>query len=1043
VLRSLVGRVRELADLEQALIRAVAGHGNLVMLSGEPGIGKTRLAEEIAERAEQLGAQVVWGRAWEVSGGPACGPWLPLLRACGAGDALVAMTGDPESALVKRGAAVVALLRQLAAERPVILVFDDLHAANVSSLALLAHVARELRGLRVLIIGTHREVEARRAPQVAALLAQSARAGAARPLGRLDAGAVAAWIAAALGAESSPALAAAVHAATEGNPLFVDAVVQLICARGQGELAPGFALPGSIRAAVDELVSLVPGAARGVLDCAAVLGRECSIAALQLLCAQPVDEVLAALDAAIAAGVVEPQPRPSQPVRFVHVLVREAIYQDLPAARRIELHARAGAALQQLHAGEPVHLAELAHHAFEGAPVGSWAEAARLSAQAGQRALGLGAFDDAAEHLDHALIALGRSGSDAPRIALLIQLGEAQIRIGQTRAGRDHCERAAVLAAEAGAADLHAQAALTFGLELVPGHIDARLIELLEAALRLAPEPVLRIRVMARLAAAMLPAAQPARALALARDAITRARGLGDRRALAQVLVAARAAFTPAQPLEELQAIDREVVALAGELGDRLLAVQAHGRLALVAMAQGEPGEVALQLDLQHRLAEQLGVPQHQMRVASLRLMWATARGDEAAIAAAEHRIRELADRIDDARGLMVLEANRCARAELAGDAAAAGAALERLERLLACEPLWAGSWRPVWRASSHVDPPAPPFGGAAARGQAPAVDHGRLDEARAEVALIAPDLLDEPFAAAGPALLVRLARIAVGLGRRDWMPGLLARLEPHAAQMALNGAVPVCDGPVAYYLGRLAAGLGDVDAAAAHLRDALARAQRAGFPAYAELAQRALAALPVAGVRPTASAGVESPPRLERDGELWVLSHGSRRLRLKDSKGLAYLAALLDEPGREFHVGDLVARSGELAAMSEAAARADGLTIGGPGDAGELLDARARAGYRQRLERLRDALDDAEQRSDRAAIARIRAEREQIADELARAVGLGGRARRAGAAAERARINVQRRIRDVLTRIADVDAPLARYLDHRVKTGSFCSFDP
>ena len=289
---------------------------------------------------------------------------------------------------------------------------------------------------------------------------------------------------------------------------------------------------------------------------------------------------------------------------------------------------------------------------------------------------------------------------------------------------------------------------------------------------------------------------------------------------------------------------------------------------------------------------------------------------------------------------------------------------------------------------------------------------------------------------ATGPALLPHLARIAVALGDREWMQAVYDQLAPHAAKMVLHGAIPVCEGPVAYPLGRLAAALGRTDEAAALLRDAVARAERAGVSGYAELARRALAEL--AGPAPPPA---ETPPQLERDGELWVLRHAGREVRLKDSKGLAYLAALVGEPGRTFHVADLVVR-GEPGAMSDAEARGAGLSIGRLGDAGELLDARARASYRRRLDELRDTLDDAEQRGDRAAIARCRAEREALASELARAVGLGGRGRRAGAASERARINVQRRIRGVLTRIAEVDPALARYLDRRVKTGSLCSFE-
>ena len=183
--------------------------------------------------------------------------------------------------------------------------------------------------------------------------------------------------------------------------------------------------------------------------------------------------------------------------------------------------------------------------------------------------------------------------------------------------------------------------------------------------------------------------------------------------------------------------------------------------------------------------------------------------------------------------------------------------------------------------------------------------------------------------------------------------------------------------------------------------------------------------------------------PRLARDGVVWVMSYRGRRLRFKDSKGIAYLATLLDEPGREFFVGDLIGRGGDAAAIAEAEALRGGLRIARGSDAGALLDARARAAYGRRLAELADALDDAEHRGAAATAAHLRAEREAIADELARAVGLGGRARRAGSAAERARINVQRRIRDALARIAGVDALLGRYLDRRVRTGTFCAFEP
>ena len=1037
--RAILGRSSELAAIAAALDRALDGHGGIFLLTGEPGIGKTRLAEEISDTAERRGAAVHWGRAWEVEGAPACWPWTQLLRACapdpGAELAPILSFGgaasagtDPELELPRLAAAILALLRRLSGARPIVLVFDDLHAVDVATLTLLQLVARDLRGLRVLIAGTYREVEARRQPRISALLAKIAREGTALPLGRLGESAVGQWLEAVIGVAPTAELVAAVFGATEGNPLFVQAVAQLLAARGQGaELAAGFVLPDTIREAVTELVNRVPDGARPILDAAAVLGRECPLATLQLVCDRPTGELLAAVGEGIAAGVLAAQPRPSSPVRFAHILIREAIYQALPMARRIDLHARAVRALTGQNASGL--LAEIAHHAFESAAAGTWLEAAELSARAGQQAVDLFAFDDAAGHFERALIALdhGLSADDARRAELLCKLGVAQIRLGQSRAGRDSCERSAILADRAKRPELFAQAALAFGLELLPGRVDPRLVELLEAALALEPPgAALRAQVMARLAAAMMPTLEPDRPLDLARDAIAAARALGDRRVLAQVLAMARSALarhlgrvvaapgssaTPARSLAELMGIDRELAGLAEGLGDRLLGIQAHGWMALVAIGLGDADEVKLHISIQRELADALRVPQHEMRAASIRLVWATATGDDEEIARNERLIRELVWRVDDARGLIVLEANRHTRAELRGDFREAHAALDRLELLLAKEEMW-HLLRPVWRAATLAR-------------------EGRLDEARAHLQRFAPA---GPAGAmptirgVGPALLTKLARIAVRLDDKEWMRGIHDLLLPFAAQISLNAAVPVCDGPVTYYLGLLAAGLGEPERAAGYFNDALERCERAGFIDFAIQTRNAL-------TRPVVAPPRSAPaPRIKRDGELWVIGFDGRQVRLKDSKGMHYLAALLSEPGRELHAGDLIGggRGGD-----------DPIDVRALGDAGELLDAQARAAYRQRLDRLKDALEDAEERGDREAIGRLKEERAALAGELARAVGLGGRERRAGSAAERARINVQRRIRDVMNKIADVDPALSRYLELHVKTGIFCSFEP
>jgi hypothetical protein len=175
----------------------------------------------------------------------------------------------------------------------------------------------------------------------------------------------------------------------------------------------------------------------------------------------------------------------------------------------------------------------------------------------------------------------------------------------------------------------------------------------------------------------------------------------------------------------------------------------------------------------------------------------------------------------------------------------------------------------------------------------------------------------------------------------------------------------------------------------------------------------------------PLAPPTAPGPLTLVRDGESWLLTHGAAQLRLKDSRGVQMLSTLLEHPGREFHVLEL----------SGSDASADS-------DAGEVLDAAAKADYRARLESLKDDLEEAQRFNDPARAARAQEEIDFIAEELAAGVGLGGRSRKAASNAERARVNVQRRLKDALKRIEEQAPELGRRLSRAVRTGTFCSFE-
>jgi hypothetical protein len=317
------------------------------------------------------------------------------------------------------------------------------------------------------------------------------------------------------------------------------------------------------------------------------------------------------------------------------------------------------------------------------------------------------------------------------------------------------------------------------------------------------------------------------------------------------------------------------------------------------------------------------------------------------------------------------------------------------------------------------------------------------------------------------------LSDVAAFLGDRLRAGALYGLLLPYAERYAVS-TPDGCLGSVSRPLGVLATVLSRWDDAVRHFDDALAMNARAR-PWVAETQfdyARTLLARDAPGDRERAGelrnealataralgmAGLER--RLEgvgataaaecvfrREGEYWSIAYDGDRCRLRDTKGLRYLALLLARPGRELHALELVATAEgrEPAGGTGARELAElGLEAPGPGDAGELLDAQARVAYKRRLDELEEELDEAEAGSDPERAARAREERDVIAAELARALGLGGRARRSGSPAERSRQSVTKAIKLAVDRIGRSCPTLARYLEATVHTGLLCRYEP
>ena len=648
-----VGRDAELAELIAGLDDAFAGRGRVFLLSGEPGIGKSRLADELIAHARARGALVLVGRCWEAGGAPAYWPWVQSLRVymresdsaalrsqLGAGAADLAQIvpelcerfpGLPEPPGLEAEAArfrvfdaTAGFLRNASASRPIVLALDDLHAADAPSLLLLRFLARELCSTRMLLLGAYRDVDPIPGRPLTEMLAEVAREPVTRrlSLGGLSEGDVAEYVELTAPAIASAQLVTALSEETEGNPLFVGEIVRLLSV--EGVRSEGLFIPQSVRDVIARRLTHLSEECNRVLVLASVLGREFALAALGRLAGVSDDELLDTLDEAMAARVVSDMPGMSDRLRFAHVLIRDTLYAGLTTARRVRLHRQAVDVLEALYGEQPgLYLAELAHHCMAGHEFDS---GLRYAWRAGDRAVALLAYEEAARLYEIALDALERRDpvDDASRCRLLLALGEAQARGGLTDPARHTFLVAADLARRLKLPDELARAALGYGgrFAYARAGADRRLVPLLEAALAALPEgdSERRATLLARLAGALRNEPSMQRRAALSQEAMRMARKLGNPATLAYALESAFAAVSP-RDTEGWLAIGNELVQVAREAGDkeREFFGHQHGLGALMVLGHIRP--VDARLEAMAALVEELRQPTQQRALAVTRTM--------------------------------------------------------------------------------------------------------------------------------------------------------------------------------------------------------------------------------------------------------------------------------------------------------------------------------------------------------------------------------------------------------------------------------------
>jgi len=461
-----VGRQPEMAQLTDSLKNALSGQGRLVMLVGEPGIGKTRTALELASHAEALGVQVLWGRCFEQEGAPPYWPWVQPIRSyvqkqcqsqlqmeMGPGAAAIAEIvpelreklpnleslppRDPEQARFHLFNSITNFLKNAAKAQPLVLVLEDLHWADRSSLLLLEFLVQEIQSSHLLVLGTYRDVDvSRRHPlsetlgslireqhflrvQLPGLAEQEVeqliqRAGVVRP---------------------PPGLSANIHRRTEGNPLFVREIIGMLPADGlEGNQDYLTSIPEGVRDAIGRRLNRLSAGCNQVLTTASVVGREFNFRLLSALM-DDLNEtsLLGLVEEALEVHVIEEVSAGEERYQFSHALIQETLAGELSAARRVRLHSQIGQALEELYgANAEAHAAELAFHFAEAEPVIGPDKLTRYALLAGEQALSAYAWEEALAHFQRGLEAKGvtltdtDAASDVEAADLLFGLGQAQ-----------------------------------------------------------------------------------------------------------------------------------------------------------------------------------------------------------------------------------------------------------------------------------------------------------------------------------------------------------------------------------------------------------------------------------------------------------------------------------------------------------------------------------------------------------------------------------------------------------------------------------------
>ena len=838
-----VGRERELERLREAVDGALAGRGSLQLLVGEPGIGKTRAAEELATYARVSGARVYWGRCREDEGAPAYWPWVQAIRSyardadpvalawqLGAGAAEVAQLipevaekldvepakgSDSEEARFRLFDSVTTLMLGAARDRPIVLVLDDLHWADEPSLLLLRFAARELASSGLLILGTYRDVELGRHHPLARMLGEiSGIEGSRRiPLKGLSVGAVERYLEMTAGAPAPVGLAEAVQERTDGNPFFVGEVVRLLASEGKltsGGSAAELQIPQGVREVIGRRLDRLSDETNGALRVAAVIGRDFDEELVWRVADMRPEQLMTAATEAIAERLVTDLS--DRHYSFAHALVRDTLYEELSPPKRSALHERTGLAIEEICGGNvEERLGELAHHFLEAAPRGDLAKAIDYAQRAGEQDMEQLAYEDAVDVYGRALevLELMDEPDEALRCSLLLSLGGAEAKSARVADARDAFERAADSARRLDDADSLVGAAIGIAMMSDAGRLDEKLLALLDESLEwIGPERTAR-------RAALLSAKSAemywvdndlTESTRLVDEAIEIAREVDAPASLAAALQ--RKIFIPAgpnAPRERLRLAD-EILELGEATGNREAVLRAHGYRLWQFLELADMEAVDRELSLYARLADELRMPEHSWLTIALRGMRTLLDGD-----------------IDGAERLAG-EARRAGqRAEQPVAEQFYGIQMTQIRSLQGR----AGELLPAVRELAEQFPGIPAWRGGVVT---LAARSGDVELARRELERFAGDDFSAiPRDVNWSAAMSLLGEAIALIGDVDRAQRAYDELLPYEGLVIVVARAIGCNGPVDRVLGLLAQTMGRLDDAERHLGNAVEIATRMG----------------------------------------------------------------------------------------------------------------------------------------------------------------------------------------------------------------------